>query len=209
MHFKRGFARVVINKNGGGMGITIVLLAAGRSTRMRGADKLLIRVDGQPLLARMAGVAQATLQPVVVVLAPKRPDRAAVLANLGLHIVTGGAGMAASIRAGVAAIPADHAVLIMLADMPDVDADDLARMVAAYRDAPGLIHRAIDATGRPGHPVIFPPNHRAALLLLHGDTGARALLAAHRVRAVLLPGTHATTDLDTPEDWAAWRAAPP
>mgnify|MGYP006184317219 CR=1 FL=1 len=41
------------------------------------------------------------------------------------------------------------------------------------------------------------------------DEGARSVLVRHRarLRLVPLPGHHATTDLDTPEDWAAWRAA--
>jgi molybdenum cofactor cytidylyltransferase len=46
---------------------------------------------------------------------------------------------------------------------------------------------------------------------LTGDQGARDLLRAHAddVRAVVLPARHAVTDLDTPEDWANWRAANP
>jgi CTP:molybdopterin cytidylyltransferase MocA len=43
---------------------------------------------------------------------------------------------------------------------------------------------------------------------LQGDDGGRAIMIAHRdqTHLVPLPGDHATRDLDTPEDWAAWRA---
>jgi CTP:molybdopterin cytidylyltransferase MocA len=42
---------------------------------------------------------------------------------------------------------------------------------------------------------------------LSGDEGARAILRRHPPRLLALPGRHAVTDLDTPEDWARWRAA--
>lgn len=190
-----------------GTGISILLLAAGASSRMRGVDKLLEPVGGEALLRHVAGVALA-VGPVTVTLGGAA--RAAALAGLDVRIVeVAGDGMAASLRAGVAALPANHAVLVLLADMPEVDADDLRAMIAAYLTAPDDIHRAVTRAGKPGHPVIFPPWARDDLLTLCGDTGAKPLLAAHaaRVRLVVLPDNHATTDLDTPEDWAAWRAA--
>ena len=173
---------------------------------MRGADKLLEPVGGQALLRHVAGVALA-VGPVVVTLGGAA--RAAALAGMDVQIVqVTGDGMAASLRAGVAALPPHHAVLVLLADMPEVDTDDLRTMIAAYRTAPDDIHRAVTRAGKSGHPVIFPPWARDDLLTLCGDTGAKPLLAAHaaRVRPVILPDNHAITDLDTPEDWAAWRA---
>mgnify|MGYP006910720262 CR=1 FL=1 len=47
----------------------------------------------------------------------------------------------------------------------------------------------------------------AALIQLSGDQGARALLKTVSVHDIALPGQRALTDLDTPEAWAAWRAA--
>ena len=43
---------------------------------------------------------------------------------------------------------------------------------------------------------------------LRGDDGGRAVVraAADRMQLVPLPGQRARRDLDTPEDWAAWRA---
>jgi molybdenum cofactor cytidylyltransferase len=47
------------------------------------------------------------------------------------------------------------------------------------------------------------------LMELTGDQGARAVLQRHadKILYTALPGQHATTDLDTPEAWAAWRAS--
>ena len=49
---------------------------------------------------------------------------------------------------------------------------------------------------------------RDDLMTLKGDEGAKSVIVRHRarLRLVPLPARHATTDLDTPEDWAAWRA---
>ena len=68
------------------------------------------------------------------------------------------------------------------------------------------IVRATAMDGRAGHPVVFPARCLAEMAALQGDEGARAVLAAHEVAHVALPGRRAVTDLDTPEDWAAWRA---
>lgn len=119
------------------------------------------------------------------------------------------AGMAASLRAGLAAVPEGRGVMLVLADLPDLSADDLVAVLARWRDRPGRILRGADSDGQPGHPVCFPADLRGALERVTGDQGAREVLSAHaaRVELVRLPGRHATTDLDTPEDWARWRAA--
>ncbi len=196
----------------------ILILAAGASSRMRGADKLLEPVDGEPLLRRVARMALATGYPVNVVLAKDRPARGDALAGLGVTRVVAeraAEGMAASLVAGVQALPQGVAVLLVLADLPLIDADDLMAVIAASAADPACVWRGADPDGTAGHPVLFPPALRGELLALdgdaghgdagHGDAGARAVLARHRVRLVALPAGHATTDLDTPEAWAAFR----
>lgn len=189
----------------------ILILAAGASSRMRGADKLLERLEDQPQIARIASAALATGLPVTVALPPDRPARAAALAGLAVTPVIAAdaaGGMAESLKSGLAALPGDAAVLLLLADLPEITAEDLRAVLQAAATAPQLIHRGTAADGTPGHPVLFPPWARAEMAALQGDEGARGLLRRHadRVRPVPLPGRHATTDLDTPEDWAAFRA---
>lgn len=187
----------------------ILILAAGASARMRGGDKLLEQVAGQPQLARIADAALQTGAPVRVALPPDRPERNAALAGLAVQTVIvpdAAEGMAASIRAGLAGWAG--AVMILPADMPDLTAPMLDLMLAAHRATPDAILRG--ASGDvPGHPVIFPADLLPALRSLNGDSGARSVIAAagSRLRLVTLPGRAALTDLDTPEDWAAWRAS--
>lgn len=192
--------------------LTILILAAGASSRMRGQDKLLQDIDGQPLLARITGAAQATGLPVLVVLPPDRPARLTALIPTGAaHVIASQAalGLSASLTSGIVALPPDHAVMLLLADLPEITTADLKRIALAHEEDPHAILRGAAADGTPGHPVLFPATRRRELLALTGDEGARSVLQRHRdlLRLVPLPGNHATTDLDTPEDWAAWRAA--
>jgi CTP:molybdopterin cytidylyltransferase MocA len=186
---------------------TIVVLAAGSSSRMRGRDKMLEQIDGTPLLSLMAGRAVKAGAPVRVVLGPGQDSRRATLSGLPVEIVeaTGTDGMAASIRAGVTGLTTP--VLIVLADMPGITARDLYLMVSLHAHAPRAILRAATADGRPGHPVLFPADMVPELGRLRGDDGARALIARQDRRLHLLPleDDRARLDLDTPEDWARWR----
>lgn len=184
----------------------ILILAAGASTRMRGADKLLEEIDGTPLILRAVRAALGVAAEVIVALPPASPRRA-WLGDTGARVIEVQArAMSASIRAGVAACRSD-ALLIHLADMPEIDARALAQLSTAWTNGAVPILRATDADGTPGQPVVFDRSLFPALSELTGDAGARAIIARHTPETCALPGKAATTDLDTPEDWAAWRAA--
>jgi molybdenum cofactor cytidylyltransferase len=118
--------------------------------------------------------------------------------------------MAASLRAGIAAAAHADAAVILLADMPEIGTAEIDRLIAAFDPAEGReIVRAVSDNGIPGHPVLFGRRFFETLAGLRGDRGARDVLreAAEFVADVPVPGRSALTDLDTPEDWAAWRAA--
>lgn len=178
---------------------------------MRGRDKLLEDVDGEALLRRQARRACATGYPVLATLPPDRPDRAAALKGLDIQPVTvadAASGMAASLRAGIAALPAEAtAVMILLADLPDLDTPDLLKVADCHAAHPDRVIQATSEQGKPGHPVILPRRLFAALGALVGDQGAKPVLASEMALFCPLQGNRALTDLDTPEAWAAWRAA--
>ncbi len=189
--------------------LTLLIPAAGASSRMRGADKLLSEINGVPLLRRTAQRALSAHHDVCVTLRPQDAARRQALAGLPVKVVTivdAAQGLSASLRAGAAAVGQSR-LLILPADMPDLTAADLAQMITASAEDPDAILRATAEDGTPGHPVIFPADLVPAFASLSGDEGARSILQAHkaRIRLIALPGTHALTDLDTPEAWAAWR----
>lgn len=191
--------------------IPVILLAAGQSSRMGGADKLMQPVDGQPLLRRMAERALA-VGPVIVALPPPDHPRYAVLEGLRLEtraIPNADEGMNASLRGAIAVVPDDAAaVMVLLADLPEltqVDLLDVRRAMVEFPD--NLIWRGATETGKPGHPVIFHQSLFPELTQLQGDTGAQSVVQSHRDKVHLhrLPRNHALLDLDTPEDWTAWQ----
>lgn len=194
-------------------GIVILLLAAGNSRRMGDVDKLLKTLEGEPLLRRTARRASATGLPVMVLVRPDRPDRLEALRNLRvatLGVAGADEGISASIRAGLSALPADTCgVMMMMADMPDLQPNDLLALVSAFEEAEcQTIVRAAARDGRPGSPAIIPQKHFAKLLTLSGDQGGKAVLGDEEEILVRLPAERALTDLDSPEDWDRWFATP-
>lgn len=193
----------------------LLLLAAGQSRRMAPDDKLLLSINGKPMIRRVAETALATGFPLSVVLSPRHPDRAIALRGLGLTQTTlpedSQSGMAISLRHGLNAIAPENAVMVILGDQPDLTTSDLLRVIEQWQLQPHRIHRGGTGTGKPGHPVILPAQLRPALAQLDGDSGARDIIAAapeHPI-LVLLPAQNALVDIDTPEDWQSWRAHNP
>ena len=192
--------------------VAILILAAGASARMRGADKLLEPVASQPVIVERAAAALATGAQVYAALPPPAlaPDRWQALDGLPLTRVAvpdAATGMAASIRAGIGALPRTaRGVMVLLADMPEITTEDMRALID--RSDGNAILRGACGLAAAGHPVLFPARDFAALAQLSGDMGARGVLdtEAARVRLVPLPRAHALTDLDTPEDWARWRS---
>jgi len=195
--------------------VLVLICAAGRGTRMRGGDKLLEPVAERPLLRLLAERAVAAGAPVCVTLPDPPGARGAAAGGIeGVEPVPlpGAAeeGMAASLRLGAerAASAGACGLMVLPGDMPEIEPADISAMISAFLSDPACILRAA-ASGRPGNPVILPADLFAEVAGLRGDTGARGILVARgdRVRLFDLPGDRALVDLDTPEAWAAWRAA--
>lgn len=123
-----------------------VIVAAGSSARMEGADKLDAVIGGRPLIAwtvaAFAGVAEVAR--IVLVTARDRADRyrgAAWLPDRVSAVVAGGARRQESVAAGVRALgpggasaSSDRVVLIHDGARPAVQADLIRRIAAAARE---------------------------------------------------------------------------
>jgi CTP:molybdopterin cytidylyltransferase MocA len=197
-----------------GATVHILILAAGASSRMRGADKLLEPVAGQPMLRHIAAVALGTGSPVTVALPLDQPAREAALDGLAvrrLPVPDAAMGMSRALVRGITALgetgPEDG-LMVLPADMPGFTTAALFQLIGEFAADPQHILRGGTSDGQPGHPVIFPRDLWSDLARVTGDEGGRAVIQANkgRVRVIPLPGQMATLDLDTPEDWAAWRA---
>ena len=186
-----------------GDGLHAVVLAAGASTRF-GSAKQLVRVAGRPLLhIAVARAAEVAGTAVTVVLGARAAELTPLLTHTQASVVINREwreGMASSIRAGVARLPAScTAVLLMLVDQAAVTGEDLKRLVGAWRRQPDYIAAARYGMTT-GVPAIFPRSSFFDLASLRGDVGARVLLRRNPDRIVRVPMASAAIDIDTPED---------
>lgn len=190
--------------------VACVLLAAGGSSRL-GTPKQLVRHRGKPLLLHAAAAARGALPsaPLIVVVGACALRVRATLqrAHRDARVVgnpSWRAGMASSLRAGLAAVPRRaRAALVLLVDQPYVDAACLARLLRAWNRRPG-VPAAARYAGRVGAPAILPRRRWRELGGLTGDRGARALLrGGDPVTLVDMP--EAAFDVDTAADVLALR----
>ena len=178
---------------------------------MRGGDKLLETVEGQPLLRRQAIAATATGCAVVVTLPPGASARRACLEDVPvalLDVPDHAEGMAASLRRAAALLVAGQAMAVLLPDVPGITAGDVIDVLERFRSLGGerVVRGGSASSDSPGTPLFLP--HRVALrfLDLKGDDGGRQAIAGEALEIIRFADDRAVRDLDTPEDWAAWRA---
>lgn len=196
--------------------VHILIPAAGASRRMGGKDKLTEDVGGKPLLRHVVETALATGAPVFVTLPLGATARQAALAGLSAQLVDipdADQGMSRSLAQGSMAVAStnpgpEDGLMVLPGDMPGFTPEALGLMIHRFQAAPDVILRGSSASGIAGHPVIFPRAIWPDLQVLHGDEGGRSLLRRHagRIRLIPLPDNMALIDLDTPDDWKAWRA---
>ena len=190
--------------------VAALVLAAGGGRRLGGRPKALLPYRGRPLVEHAVAVVRAGgCGPVTVVLGAAREQVRAGARLPGCLLVDNPgweSGMGSSLRAGLAALPAGTAaVLVMLVDTPGVTPAAVARLLAAHRGGAQLAAAAYD--GRRGHPVLIGARHFAeAAAGATGDAGARALLRAHAAEVALVECADIAVpdDLDTPADLARW-----
>ena len=191
-------------------GVAGVLLAAGAGTRF-GRPKALVRFAGRPLAQRGAAtLAAAGCEPVLVVIGAAADEvRAIELSDTRvIRNDEWSSGMGSSLRAGLAAVPAEaEAVVIALADQPLVGAPVVRRLLGAFADGARLAMAAYD--GRRAHPVLLAREHWAGVSqAARGDVGARDYLRRHAADVVEVDctGLGDPADIDTPDDLAALEA---
>jgi molybdenum cofactor cytidylyltransferase len=191
------------------MTVAGVILAAGRSARMAPRNKLLETIGRQPIIARVAEVALASgVKPVVVVTGFEPQRIAEALRGLDVACVHNpdfAAGLSTSVRAGLAAIPVDcDGALVLLGDMPFVEAGDLAVLIAAFAAKDRNSICVPVRHGRIGNPVLWGRAHFPELMNLSGDAGGKRLLEVlrERVTEVEVASDGIFADVDTGFDLA-------
>lgn len=188
-----------------------LLLAAGQSRRMGAESKLLLPFPERPMVAvtverlRAAGI----FDPIFIVTGHRSAEvRAAVDASDAGPVQFIPApdyadGLSRSLIAGVKEalrLPLDG-LLIALADMPLIDAEDLRALADAFAPDQGRSIIVPTVDGQRGNPTLWARSLLPEMLSLDGDQGAKRLMQRFADQVAEVPRTNPglLVDLDTPE----------
>ena len=203
-----------ILKGGGGLYsrlvVGAVLLAAGAGSRIGGRPKPLLELGGVPLIRRqLIALSGAGVDEVVVVLGHHAEAIEPVVQDFPVTLVRNPRpedGQVSSLRLGLSALAGKlDAVLVALADMPLVNAQDLTALIGAYKKRPAGTSVVVPHHGgRAGHPIIFAPEVREQILQGGADVGCRRWRAEHplAVHAWDTDSRRFGIDIDNDEDLA-------
>jgi molybdenum cofactor cytidylyltransferase len=189
-----------------GKQVAAVVLAAGRSTRMGAVNKMIAEIGGKPLVRIATEQALASkASPVIVVTGHERDKVEAALKGLNVRFANNpdyAEGLGTSLRAGIAAVPAEaDGAVILLGDMPQIDAKLIDKLIAAFDPEKGALVVVPTIEGRRGNPVIWARRFFPELMAVTGDVGARHIVAsvAEAVAEVAVTDPAITVDVDTPD----------
>ena len=187
--------------------VAAILLAAGESRRM-GAFKQLLPFAGKTFVEGCVdNLLASKVSPVIVVTGHRERDIRTVLEGREVIFVNNPdyvEGMSSSIKAGTRALPPEaFAVLIFLADQPQVGPDIVNKLVDAYeKTRPLIVVPTCD--GRRGHPVLLDLRLKEDILAIDPAIGLRQIIEANET-AILQVETGSESilaDHDVPSDIA-------
>lgn len=186
--------------------IAALVLAAGQSRRMGTLNKLLIEIDGVPMVRRVVEMLrQSRADPIVVVTGHQRERVADALKDLPVTITHNpdfAQGLSTSLKAGIGALGDDvDGVLVCLGDMPRVSAAEVDRLIGAFNPVEGRGIIVPTLNGKRGNPVLWSKRFFSEMTRVAGDVGARHLIGAYpeMVAEVEMAGDGVLTDIDTPQ----------
>jgi molybdenum cofactor cytidylyltransferase len=195
--------------------IAALILAAGQSRRMGEVNKLLIEIDGKPMVRRVAEtVLASSASPVVAVLGHERDRVRAAFGGTKVRCIYNpdfAGGISTSLKRGLATLPDDiDGVLVCLGDMPLLGTGEIERLIAAFNPTEGRAIIVPTRRGKRGNPVLWARRFFPEMQEIAGDVGARHLIGAYpeAVVEIEMDGEGVVLDIDTPEALAAYLNQP-
>jgi molybdenum cofactor cytidylyltransferase len=191
--------------------VGIVILAAGASTRM-GRPKQLLPLNGQPLLLHTIDEALSTSVSDVVVVLGSDPDTYKdLLETYPVDLIVNDTwrnGIGSSIKTGLISIKEKakglDAILILVGDQPAISFEYLCRMINTFQNSStNLIASGYSDTY--GVPALFGREFFQEIMNIEDGEGAKAILRKHEHQLTVLECPEGAVDIDTPQDYAAFR----
>jgi len=187
--------------------ISLIVLAAGKSTRMK-ENKLVLNVDGETLIERVVNTAiRSNADEVVVVLGYEAEKIREKIARLKCKIVVNDRyekGQSGSVKVGLSAIsPEAEAMMVFPADVALIDAPSINRVIDEYS---GTKSRIVIASHQhqSGHPILLDRTLFPEVSEIDEDTfGLKAVINRHRaqVKYVDVGSDNVLIDIDTQEEF--------
>jgi len=188
----------------GPLNMAAMVLAAGRGSRMAGANKMTTSVNGVPMVRHVAKAALDSGFNTHVITGHEPEKVHQALSGLDIvfdHNEDFVSGLSSSLKTGISGIgPEASHILVLLGDMPGITSAMLKKMITRAGQVGHNTILMATCEGRRGNPVLWPRAYFEELASLSGDSGARHLLEQYReqVEEVEL-GSAAAFDIDTPE----------
>ncbi|WP_262691310.1 molybdopterin-binding/glycosyltransferase family 2 protein [Kordiimonas aestuarii] len=190
-------------------GVQAVILAAGRSSRAGGTNKLLRTLNGKTVIMETVSViSAATDMPPIVVTGHNQADIEKALSGYTVAITNNPFythGMASSLKCGLETLGAEPTFgLICLGDMPFVRSETVSALVntAAQMSEARIFIPTFN--GKRGHPILWHRSLFPDLMAISGDKGGREVIHANESLVCEVPVTDPgiLIDLDTPSAMA-------
>ncbi len=189
--------------------VAAILLAAGLSRRMGVQNKLLLPVDGKPMVRHLAETYLSVLTtPLTVVVGYEADKIRAGLVGLSVvfaHNENFAQGQPGSVATGLGLAPNADLLLIGLADQPGLTAEDLADLIRWHRANDPRKITVPKHGGTRGNPIIVPRVLRPRLTENPNRPGCMRLTRDRPDLVQFAPRAAAGfyADVDTPADYAA------
>ena len=191
-----------------GKDIHAVLLAAGRSERMGPNNKLLLNVDGIPLVRKSAiNILNSNVTSMTVVTGFDENKIVNALSGLNVNFVKNinfREGLSSSLKAGLANItPTPSAVIICLADMPKIQPEHINQLIENFDPLKGWEICIPTNDGKRGNPVLIGSRFFPYIFETSGDFGAKQVMKQHsdKIVEVEIGTSDIHFDIDTQDEY--------
>jgi molybdenum cofactor cytidylyltransferase len=185
---------------------TVIILAAGSSSRL-GQPKQLLKSNEVPLLLKTVQASlDAQLQHVIVVLGSNYETHKQLIKHLAVEIINHeewAKGMGSSLKAGLNLLLKNHpqakAAIVTVCDQPFITAVHLSSLADKYHET----RKEIIASRYNqvfGVPALFDHSLFDELLNLEDTQGAKALIQKHLNQVAFVDWPEGAIDIDTPDD---------
>ena len=174
-------------------------------------DKLMLPVQGRPLLRHLVKRVLELSVPTLVALPPESHPRWQAVKDLPLRKISypdSAEGLSGTLRAAVADLPqAVTHLCVVLADLPSLEPIDFSQLFEQrHRHSGHLIWRPLSPNGQPAHPTLFHRDTFSAFAQISGDVGAKPVIDTFKSALHEFTSSHqgGSYDIDTPKDYETY-----